>query len=228
MQLKNNANVFTAEGEEAGSMDRVVLDPRTKEITDIVVQKGLLFPKDKVIPVEMIASASEDRVMLRNGVENPDELPDFEETEYVSLEGEDEVLSTYPPDHAQPLYWYPYGMAGLQFQHPITHTEQPYMIKKERHIPEGTVVVNEGAKVTSADGKHVGNVERVFFDPDTDKVTSFLVSKGLILKEKMLIPAEWVEGFGELEIKLAVGSRTLEKQSRLLENLKEPDAQDRK
>jgi uncharacterized protein YrrD len=228
MQLKNNATVFTADGEEAGSIDRVVLDPRTREITDVVVQKGLLFPKDKVIPVEMIASASEERVTLRKDVEDPDELPDFEETEYVSLEGEDEVLATYPPDHAQPLYWYPYGMAGLQYQHPISHTEEPYTIKRERHIPEGTVVVNEGAKVTSADGKHVGNVERVFFDPNTDKITSFLVSKGLILKEKMLIPAEWVKGFGELEITLAVGSRTLEKQSRLLENKKEPDAQRRR
>jgi hypothetical protein len=44
----------------------------------------------------------------------------------------------------------------------------------------------------------------------------------------MLIPAAWVTGFGELEIRLAVGSRTLEKQSRLLENPQEPDAQRQK
>jgi len=225
MQLKNNATVFTADGQEAGRIDRVVLDPRTKEITDIVVRKGLLFPKDKVIPVEMIDSASQDQVTLRKGVEDPDDLPDFEETEYIPLEEQDDPLAAHPPDHIQPLYWYPYGLAGLHYQPAIDYPQEPYIVKQERHIPEGTVVVNEGAKATSADGKHVGNVERVFFDPETDRVTSFLVSKGLILKEKMLIPAAWVTGFGEMEITLAVGSRTLEKQSRLLENLKERDSQ---
>jgi uncharacterized protein YrrD len=228
MQLNNNAAVFTADGQEAGHIDRVVLDPRTKEITDVIVRKGLLFPKDKVVPVEMIDSSSEDRVTLRHGVRDPDELPDYEETEYISLEDEDDVVATYPPDHVQPLYWYPYGLAGLHVQHPVSATQKPYVTRKEHHIPEGTVVVNEGAKVTSADGKYVGNVERVFFDPKTDHVTSFLVSKGLVLKEKMLIPAAWVIGFGEMEIKLAVGSRTLERQSRLLENLKDPDGQRRK
>jgi uncharacterized protein YrrD len=228
MQLKKNATAFTADGEEVGSVDRVVLDPRTKEITDVIVRKGLLFPKDKVIPVEMIDLASEDRVTLRKGVEDPDELLDFEDTEYISVEGEDDVQAIFSPDQPQPLYWYPYGTAGLHYQYPISHPQEPYVTRREHHIPEGTVVVNEGAKVTSADGKHVGNVERVFFDPATDQVTSFLVSKGLILKEKMLIPAAWVTGFGELEIRLAVGSRTLEKRSRLLENPQEPDTQRQK
>jgi hypothetical protein len=115
MQLKKNVTVFTADGEEAGSIDRVVLDPRTKEITDVVVRKGLLFPKDKVIPVEMIDSASENRVTLRKGVEDPDELLDFEETEYVSLEGEDDVQPIFPPDLAQPVYWYPYDQTGAPY-----------------------------------------------------------------------------------------------------------------
>jgi sporulation protein YlmC with PRC-barrel domain len=33
MQFKENTSVFTAHGEQVGDIDRVVLDPRTKEVT---------------------------------------------------------------------------------------------------------------------------------------------------------------------------------------------------
>jgi uncharacterized protein YrrD len=40
MQFTQNANVFTAQGQQVGSLKRVVLDPQTKEVTHIVVEKG--------------------------------------------------------------------------------------------------------------------------------------------------------------------------------------------
>jgi uncharacterized protein YrrD len=211
MQFKNNTAVFTSDDREVGKIDRVVLDPRTKEVTHVVVRKGLLFTEDKVVPIDQIAEAGEERVVLRQDI-NFETLPDFEENHYITLDGE-EKPGQYSPAHAQPMYWYPF-QSGQDYQIPAP---VPFMVETERNIPDRTVAVKEGAKVTSADGEHVGNIERVFVDPDTDRVTTFLVSKGLLLKEKMLIPGAWVTGFGEREVKLAVGSKLLEKQSRLLE-----------
>lgn len=51
-----------------------MIDPQTKAVTDVVVRKGFLFPEDKVIPVEVIARATEDRVLLRR---NAGDLKDF-------------------------------------------------------------------------------------------------------------------------------------------------------
>jgi hypothetical protein len=79
------------------------------------------------------------------------------------------------------------------------------------NIPNDTVAVKEGAKVVSSDGKQVGHVEQVLTSPPGDHVTHFLISKGLLVKEKRLIPTVWVNLFTEDEIDLVIKSSTVEK-----------------
>lgn len=213
MQFKNDTSVFTADGQEVGQIDRVVLDPRTKEVTHVVIREGLLLTTDKVVPLDLIAKADEDHIILQT--ETVEALPDFEEHHFITLDGE-ELPPSYLPEHAAPMYWYPFGAEQGVRQY-VRHPHQPYIIETERNIPQQTVAVKEGAKVMSADGEHVGNIERVFVDPDTDRVTTFLVSKGLVLKERMFVPKAWVADFGEREVQLAVSAKLLEKQSRLIE-----------
>ena len=65
MQFVQGAGVYTADDQQVGHVDRVVIDPKTLEVTHIVVQKGFLFTEDKVVPLDLIAEANEDRVALR-------------------------------------------------------------------------------------------------------------------------------------------------------------------
>ena len=110
MQFKEGAQVFTSDGEEAGKVDRVVLDPITNEITHLVVRKGFLFTEDKVVPIDLVQSATEERVELK-GVEDLDALPQFEETYYVRAEetepGRARAPGAYSPGYVRPYYWYP-------------------------------------------------------------------------------------------------------------------------
>jgi hypothetical protein len=76
----------------------------------VVVRKGWLFIEDKVVPTPLIDMAIADRVQLRAGVQNLDDLPPFEETYYVPS-GET-TGDTYPERYAPPLYWYPPVGAG--------------------------------------------------------------------------------------------------------------------
>ena len=46
MQFKENARVITAGGQKVGRIDRVVLDPKSKELTHLVVKKGFLFTRE--------------------------------------------------------------------------------------------------------------------------------------------------------------------------------------
>ena len=78
MQFRNNTAVFTSDDREVGKIDRVVLDPRTKEVTHVVIRKGLLSTEDKVVPIDQIAEAGEKQVVLRQDI-NFETLPDFEE-----------------------------------------------------------------------------------------------------------------------------------------------------
>jgi uncharacterized protein YrrD len=215
MQFKDNTEVFMSDDHsddhKVGRVNRVVIDPRTKEATHIIIRTGLLFADDKVIPIDQIVEAREDRITLSQDLDF-ESLPDYEEKHFIPLE-DDELPPTFGPGQAPPMYWYPFRSVHDSQDHIL----RPHIIETEHNIPDRTVALKEGAKVTSADGKHVGHIERVFVDPDTDRVMTLLVSKGLLLKERMFIPSAWISGFGEHEVKLAVGSKLLEKQSRLIE-----------
>ena len=211
MELKEGTDVFTANGEQVGKINRVVLEPVTNEVTHIVVQKGWLLPVDKVVPIAMISSATEDRVVLNENIGNFEELPAFEETHFVELTEADAI----PPEnltyrYAPAYYWYPpsgyigYPRFGAEYYGwPPTVTT--------RNIPADTVPLKEGANVMSSDGEHVGDVERIFIDSQSHKANHFLISQGLLFKEQKLIPSHWVSSVEEDKVHLAVPSRLLER-----------------
>jgi hypothetical protein len=85
------------------------------------------------------------------------------------------------------------------------------VVKEVEHIPAHTVALKEGAKVYSADGEHVGDVERVFVDKRTDYATHFVITQGLLFKERKRIPTSWVRKVDEETVHLNVNARLLER-----------------
>ena len=218
MQFINNTSVYTSAGQEVGQIDRVVIDPRSKEVTHVIIRKGFFFPQDKVVPIQMIASGEADRVLLRDGAGDLDLLPDYHESRYIVLDRDE--TPTYSADLAQPVYWYPYGPVGQTniFAYAPSDTAAMELVD-DAALPDDAVPLKAGAKVLSSDGAYVGDVERVLVSSSGGRDTTFVVSKGWLLKQEMFIPSSWVADIGEDEIRLAVGSRLLESQSRFVETL---------
>lgn len=77
MQFKQGTHVYTTDGKDVGAIDRVVLDPRTDEVTHVVVRRGWLFTEDKVVPIDLIDQAVAEQVQLRSDVRDLDQLPEF-------------------------------------------------------------------------------------------------------------------------------------------------------
>jgi uncharacterized protein YrrD len=208
MQLKANAGVITANGDKVGEIDRVVIDPKTDEVTHIVIRKGFLFTEDKVVPVNWISTAGES-VVLNATKTMVDSLPHFEETQYIPR-----TDRRYPEEYAQPYYWYPsasvnwWGDAGYRTL--FGSNMSPYVKVTTRATPEGTIPLKEGAKVFSSDNQQVGSIERVFADPDSQRATHIVISAGLIFKEKKLIPTSWIDIMDEDEVFLGVSSKFLD------------------
>jgi uncharacterized protein YrrD len=229
VELKEGTSVFTSGGEEVGKINRFVLDPATNEVTHIVVQKGWLFAEDKVVPFEMVSSATEDRVVLNENIENFDELPPFEESHYIrtrdadlspdersssleevrrgsSVEGDISRAGSPRYSYAPAYYWYPpHGYVG----YPVGFYGWPPM-ETIRNIPQDTIPLREGTDVMSSDGKHVGDVERLFVETDSNRATHFAISQGVFFKDHKLIPAHWIKSVGEDKVHLAVSSELLE------------------
>ena len=202
MQFKQNESVYTTDGQHAGHIDRVVIDPRTNAMTHVVVRAGILFTKDKVIPVEQIIPGPEGQLALQLDSQQLAELPDFAETHYVAVDegnqgGAPPTVVSYPP------------YAGGA---PLVADVGPKM-RKETHlnIPDNTVPLKEGARVIGLDGKEVGHVEQVLTSPPGDRITHFIIVKGLLTKERRQLPAGWVGSLTDDEVQLAVKSDMVEK-----------------
>jgi len=212
MELKEGTSVFTTGGEEVGKINRVILDPGTNEVTHVVVQKGWLFTEDKVVPIEMIGSATEDKVLLKEDAGEFDKLPAFEETHYIGL-GEEEYRpgGNIPYNkYAPAYYWYPpSGYIGYPGYGQGFYAGRPMVTM--RNIPEDTIPIQEGTDVMSSDEKHVGDVERIFVDPDSNQATHFVISQGILFKDRKLIPTHWVTSAEENKVHLSVTSRLLER-----------------
>src|SRR5687767_5861345 len=211
MELKEGTSVFTTNGEEVGKINRFVLDPATNEVTHIVVQKGWLLPEDKVVPLRMISAATEERVVLNEDIGDFEQLPPFEETHYIELTEDD----TSPPERPT----HPYA-PGYYLYPPSGYTGYPTYglgyygwppVETVQNIPGNTIPLKEGSNVISSDDKHIGDVERLFVDAGSNRVTHFLVSQGLLFKEQKLVPADWVTSVEEDRVRLAVPSRLLER-----------------
>ena len=214
MERREGMGVFTPGGEQVGTVNRFVLDPATNEVTHIVIQKGWLLPEDKVVPFEMVSSATDERVVLSEEVGDFDKLPPFEETQFVRAADEepgDPTLTTDPAYQYTPAYyWHPaqsnIGFPGIALGHyawPRGETR--------RNIPEDTVPLKEGTDVVSSDGEHVGDVERLFLEEGSNKVTHFVISQGLLFKDRKLVPAHWVKSVEEDGVHLVVSSQLLER-----------------
>jgi len=198
MLFQKNASVLAANGKQVGSLERVVLNPETKVVTDIVVRTGTLFNKEaKVVPVGLVVETKENQIVLRDDAGELQTYPPFEERHLVNVDGDMEQK----PANAPPII---YGYPGAVVPVIVPTSEEQLVTRIEQNIPVGTVAMKEGAKVISADGKHVGNVERVLADSSVDHVTHLVISQGLFMKESRLIPIKWVMTLGEDTVHLRV------------------------
>lgn len=229
LELREGAGVYTPGDEQVGTVSGFVLDPATNEVTHIVVQKGWLFPEDKVLSFDMIQSANEDKVVLKGNIGDVEELPSFEETHFITPREADITREggTHPAEekrraeiiqedasegqsaafsYAPAYYWYPpRGYVG----YPVGYYGLPPM-ETVRNIPEDTIQVKEGTDIMSADGEHIGDVERLLVDPDSNRLTHFVISQGVFFKDRKLVPAHWVRSVDEDKVHLSVTSELLE------------------
>jgi uncharacterized protein YrrD len=212
IELKEGMSVFTRSGEEVGKINRFILDPATNEVTHIVIQKGWLLPEDKVVSFQVIGSTAGDKVVLNEDIENFEELPPFEETHFVRASDDDpndpNPAAAFP--YAPAYFWYPAhpGMGYSGFS-PGYYASPPTETK--RNMPEDTVPLKEGTDVISSDGEHVGDIERLVVEPDSNKTTHIVISQGLLFKDRKLVPAHWVKSVEEDKVRLAVSTRLLER-----------------
>ena len=226
MQFRQNTSVYTASGETIGHIDRVVMDPKTLEVTNLIVRKGTLFTEDRVVPVSQISQANEERVTLEQDAEDLANLPLFEEKQYIPLdwdepsvtrvESENDNLSeksetseTTKTEAAPTLVWYP--TIGIESMNNNFLSGSAYVVKTQTNIPDNEVAIKKGVPVTTRDNKIAGWVDEVITQSQTNRATHFVLSQGLLIKSYKAVPVHWVNEVNEDGVILGVHSEMLER-----------------
>ena len=203
MQFREGAEVFAADGTKLGAVERLVIDPSRETVTHLVVAKGMFFPQERVIPVEIVGEAGLETVVLKATVEL-DDLPEFEESYYVTLDV-DSARRSYPASASAPLIWGypPYGAVPAMYPVYPANTVTEIV----RNVPEGSRVIRAGSSVITSDGVDLGKVKEVDVSDDGD-LRSFEVDPGWFQNEQT-IPAHFIRTIDEDQIVLAVGADTI-------------------
>ena len=210
MQITANARVIGSDGHDLGHVRRVVIDPTNNEVLDIVVRQGTLVTQDRVVPLADVAGSDGEHVHLRIDAKAVESLEPFEEEYYLPAS---DTAADLPAGALPPAsYWYPptLGFTPPGLAAASTPELYGYQLRRQRHIPDNTVALKEGAAVVAKDGHGVGKLEQVITAPSSDQATHIVVADGLVNKTRKVVPLDWVEKINEKSVTLAVSSSLIE------------------
>ncbi len=210
MKLAKNAEVYSSDGEKIGLLDRVVLDPGTKEVTHLVVEKGILFTTNKVIPIQYVNTEVGDQITLSKAADELQDLPSYDKSAYISSDVAEDLKND---KELRTVYWYPplattwwATGAGLYQTSTPQYVRKEYLAKMKNVIPDGTIALEEGADVIGADDEKLGSVERVIVESTENRATHIVVGSGLFMKEFKLVPTLWIKDVVEDKVYTTVRS----------------------
>jgi sporulation protein YlmC with PRC-barrel domain len=169
MRVDLDAKVLLKDGEEAGSVQRAVLDPDTDQVSHFVVSTGGLFGRDVLVPRDALEGATRDGDSLR---------VDLTKDELEKCEGFVPSQYTVPPTGWVAPVGYAWPHAGYAW--PLAYPYEPYTTATDRY-PErepDEVTINKGAMVVDRAGDDVGVVDDVLLNQQTGRLEGFVVRVG--------------------------------------------------
>jgi uncharacterized protein YrrD len=218
MRIELGSDVYDRSGDKVGTVDRIVVDPRTREIDKIVVREGLLLRHEYLLDVEDIERPADDGIYLRLTADEVTSRPEFVEEQFTTMSDVDRGSLPYVVPNAGGAGMYLWGAsdAGRGFDERGSMFEparsQGPVIENRSNIPEEDVVISEGTDVVGADGEKVGTVDEIMFD-EYGKIYGFVVRAGFVFTRDVRIPMDWVESTGGEHIRLRLDAANAEARS---------------
>ncbi len=165
MDIPVNAQVKAADGSAYGHLSYVILDPRTKRLTHLVVKADKAPHAERLVSIDQVMESTPRLIRVRHSLDELDNLPEFIQHQYFREElpysdvfvGEPTLLTASLSTHVRrvPIYV------------PIAVTD----------MPRGEIAVRRGAHVAAEDGP-VGTVDDFLIDPKTDRITHLVLRHG--------------------------------------------------
>lgn len=202
LDITNGTDVYTAHDQHVGTVARVVLDPRTRAISHVVVSKGILFREDRLVPIGDIATATPERINLRRDVSVDDLLP-FVEQQYELLP-EDER----PPGSEDEGVRVTMRLSGATGQ-TMPAVDAELVPVDRRNVPDRLTALGAGVPVFDSNDHDVGRLDRIVTSED-GLPTHLVVQESGLLPDRRAIPIDWVKEITEETIALDADRQRIE------------------
>ena len=158
-------------GETCGKLHKVVLDPHTQRVTDLVIERGFLKKTNRVLPISAVKRTTEDEVYLSTDLSALDEYPAYERVKFVkpAAAWQDE---RYSADHV--MHWS--GRYGLLYNEPTVPRARCHFHKGISPLKE---IIKKGTPVRNVE-KTLGKVDHVLINRENGEITHLVLRRGLI------------------------------------------------
>jgi len=221
MQLELGRHLFSSDGQDAGVIKHLILDPANGQVKTFVVEKGWLLPVDIEIPLEAVLEKGGDGLYIQYTAEEVKRLPHFDASQYTSI----------PPQATIPVSSYPFG--GLLWPNgyprlPLFTTGDPLPVpvvdgevaavppqevqERLRLQDEENAVISAGDAVFSQDGEKVGEVENIAFDSATGRPAHLTVRRGWLFHKDWELPADAIASVDDGIVTLSLGKSQLQQE----------------
>lgn len=179
------SNVSCSDG-VCGELSRVVVDPVARALTHLVVEPERPSGPGRLVPIELVDSASGEEIRLRCALSEFGALEAAEETHFLPGTG---AHSGYGEGQVYSWPYYGMGMGGMGMggMGLGNMSVGPQEITSDR-VPVGEVEVRRGEHVHATDGS-IGRVQGLVIDPSDHHVTHVLLDEGHLWgKKEVAIP----------------------------------------
>jgi len=199
--IELGATVWSADGEEVGKIDQLVVDTHTQTIESFILRSGLFHNHDYVVPIETIAREDETHTLhLAFTAAQVRTMPEFAQQNFVVAENTEQtewrylipagqtggggvVLPTQGTASGGGARVYDPGGDGLfGVEDPTDET-----IMTESSLGVWDYRVGTGTKVVTRDDHAIGILHTVEIDAD-GKPTGIVVATGLLHHDHRAIP----------------------------------------
>ena len=198
--LRHGAQVYTSDGKEVGRLWAIIIDPDKGEVTHLGVDTGPGFPSigfgdPRVVSVDIkrLRDADNERADLDATDAEFHEMPLYQHEHFFRVPDDEQppmIPDAEPPAKLTgPERLWNAGLAiaaslaslGSGLAVPAEHFAKA---KFERHILNDTPVWRGDS--------HIGDIEEVIIDEDTDAISGFVVGRGAFFGEERVLPLRYV------------------------------------
>lgn len=187
--FKFDAEVYGLD-KQCGRLAKVVVDPQTWQLTDLIIENGFLFKRAKVIPLAKFKTIETQALYLAI---NSDELVNYPDYEKTVIE---KGVPKWQPPPAQPDYQGPVST--------YSPTDVPEMTVARETLRTGVaddlLALDEKTSVRGLEN-NIGSLSHIVA-AETFQIHHFVVAQGKLLPRPLVVPIQLVEEISDNHIRI--------------------------